>query len=138
MYDAKKPGLVFLVDDDLDDQMLFRDAIAEINPSIEVITAVNGVKALKKLASGLVTKPNFIFIDLNMPLMNGIQCLKEIKVLPGFSHIPVVIYSTSSYEKDIQQAAENGAFHYIIKPFSFEELCEKIKMLLEMDQPDKP
>ena len=132
MDGQKKPSLVFLVDDDLDDQMLFRDAIIEIDPAIEVLTAVNGVQALQKLTGELVTKPDFIFIDLNMPLMNGIQCLKEIKRLPGFLHVPVVIYSTSSYEKDIQQTADNGAFHYIIKPFSFQELCNRIQKVFDM------
>jgi len=132
MHRGKKPSLVFLVDDDLDDQMLFRDAIVEIDPAIEVLTAVNGVQALKKLTIEMVTKPDYIFIDLNMPLMNGLQCLKEIKQLPGFLHVPVVIYSTSSYEKDIQQTADHGAFHYIVKPFSFRELCEKIQTVLAM------
>jgi CheY-like chemotaxis protein len=132
MQGTKPPSLVFLVDDDLDDQMLFRDAIVEINPAIEVGTAVNGVQALQILTQEPKPKPDYIFIDLNMPLMNGIQCLKEIKAIPDLQNIPVIIYSTSSYEKDMQQTAENGAFYYIVKPFSFQELCERIKTVLEM------
>lgn len=124
--------LLFVVDDDLDDLMLFRDAIKEIDPLIEIDTADNGVEALKKLNAGLVREPDYIFIDLNMPLMNGIQCLQEIKKTASLAHIPVIIYSTSSYERDILQTINNGAFHYIVKPFSFHELCEKLRNVLTM------
>jgi CheY-like chemotaxis protein len=129
-----KQNLIFLVDDDLDDLMLFKDAIREIDPVIEIDTASNGVDALKKLSAGLIREPDYIFIDLNMPLMNGIQCLQEIKKMPAFSHIPVIIYSTSSYERDILQTINHGAFHYIVKPFSFHELCEKLGHVLKMDK----
>ena len=127
-----KQNLIFLVDDDLDDLMLFKDAIKEIDPLIEIDTAANGVDALKKLNAGLVREPDYIFIDLNMPLMNGIQCLQEIKKISALSHIPVIIYSTSSYERDILQTINHGAFHYIVKPFSFHELCEKLRNVLNM------
>ena len=126
-----KPPLLLLIDDDLDDQMLFQDAIREINPLIEVQTAVNGVDALKALSANAIS-PDYIFVDLNMPLMNGIQCLQEIKKLPNQAHIPVIIYSTSSYERDIPQTINNGAFYYIVKPFSFQELCEKLKKVISM------
>ncbi len=129
----KKPLLLFLIDDDLDDLMLFKDAINEIDASIQVETAANGVEGLKKLSgSELIGEPDYIFIDLNMPLMNGIQCLQEIKKMPAHSSIPVIIYSTSSYEKDIVQTINHGAFHYIVKPFSFHELREKISKVLTM------
>ena len=131
----KKPLLLFLVDDDLDDLMLFKDAINEIDSSIQIETAVNGVEGLKKLSGGeLIGEPDYIFIDLNMPLMNGIQCLQEIKKMPAHSHIPIIIYSTSSYEKDILQTINNGAFHYIVKPFSFHELCDKLSKVLTMQK----
>ena len=127
-----KKLLIFVVDDDMDDLMLFQDAINEIDPSIKIETAGNGVEAIKKLNGGLSASPDYIFVDLNMPLMNGIQCLQEIKKIPSHSHIPVIIYSTSSYERDIMQTISNGAFHYIVKPFSFQELCDKLKKVLAM------
>ncbi len=123
----KKTSLIFLVDDDPDDLMLFKDAINEIDNSIRIITAANGVDALAKLKEGISPEPDYIFIDLNMPLMNGIQCLQEIKKLPAISGIPVIIYSTSSYEKDMLQTISNGAFQYMVKPFSFQELCDKLR-----------
>ncbi|MES2328860.1 MAG: response regulator [Bacteroidota bacterium] len=128
----KQAPFLFLIDDDLDDLMLFKDAIKEIDPLIEIDTADNGVDALKKLNAGLLRQPDYIFIDLNMPLMNGIQCLQEIKKMPMFANIPVIIYSTSSYERDILQTINHGAFHYIVKPFSFHELREKLRNVLKM------
>jgi CheY-like chemotaxis protein len=132
-----KTSLIFVVDDDLDDLMLFQDAINEIDPTIKIETAGNGVDALKRLNGELPAEPDYIFIDLNMPLMNGIQCLQEIKKMPSHAHIPVIIYSTSSYERDILQTINNGAFHYIVKPFSFQELCEKLKKVLAMPKEAK-
>ncbi len=126
----KKISLIFLVDDDTDDLMLFKDAINEIDGSIQVITAANGVDALAKLKDGINPQPDYIFIDLNMPLMNGVQCLQEIKKLPVISAIPVIVYSTSSYEKDMLQTINNGAFQYLVKPFSFQELCDKLRKTL--------
>lgn len=128
----KKTSLIFLVDDDPDDLMLFNDAINEIDGSIQVITATNGVDALAKLKAGIDPQPDYIFVDLNMPLMNGIQCLQEIKKLPAIAHIPVIIYSTSSYERDIQQTINNGAFQYMVKPFSFQELCNQLRKTLAL------
>jgi len=127
----EKSLLLLLVDDDVDDQMLFQDAIREIDASIKVETAMNGVDALKVLSVNEIA-PDYIFVDLNMPLMNGIQCLQEIKKLPDYAHVPVIIYSTSSYERDILQTINNGAFYYIVKPFSFQELCDKLRKVLTM------
>ncbi len=93
---------------------------------------MNGVDALQKLVLKEIEMPDYIFIDLNMPLMNGIQCLQEIKQLPAYAAIPVIIYSTSSYERDIMQTISNGAFQYIVKPFSFLELCDKVRTVLKM------
>jgi len=128
----KKTSLIFLVDDDPDDVMLFKDAINEIDSSIQIINAANGVDALAKLKEGITLQPDYIFIDLNMPLMNGIQCLQAIKKLPAVSEIPVIIYSTSSYEKDILQTVNNGASQYMVKPFSFQELCDKLRKTFGM------
>ena len=126
----KIPILIFLVEDDIDDQGLFQDALSEIDRSIQLVTAPNGVEALRKINKNMLSIPDYIFMDLNMPLMDGIQCLKEFKKLPSLADIPIVIYSTSTYEKDSEDAKKAGAFEYIVKPFSFPELCKEIKKIL--------
>jgi CheY-like chemotaxis protein len=62
-----KPVLVFLVEDDLDDQGLFHDALAEIGGDIQLVTAVNGVEAMRKFNQETYLVPDYIFMDLNMP-----------------------------------------------------------------------
>lgn len=125
-----KGKTIFLADDDLDDQGLFADALKDIDDGITLVTAVNGLEALA-VAKALDTAPDFIFLDMNMPLMNGMQCLLELKKIPSMTDVPVIIYSTSSYKKDIEKARLAGAADYIIKPFSFSELREKIRAILD-------
>jgi CheY-like chemotaxis protein len=126
-----KQVLVFLVEDDLDDQGLFHDALAEIDKNIQLVTAVNGVEAMRKFNHETYLVPDYIFMDLNMPLMNGLQCLREFKKIPSFENVPVIIYSTSCSERDIQEAHKAGAFYYFRKPYSFLELCSELKIVLQ-------
>lgn len=129
----QKPLLIFLVDDDLDDKELFADALSGIDENIRLDTALNGVDALEKLTNKSWLKPDYIFMDMNMPLMNGIECLKALKKTPFLADIKVIMYSTSSYFKDIEEAKNEGAFDYLVKPFSFPELCEKIRQVILSD-----
>src|SRR5438067_10174563 len=125
-----KEALFFLADDDTDDQQLFKEALNEIDKSIRCLTASNGEEALNKLKTDLTQLPDYIFLDLNMPRMNGLQCLAEIKKLNVLNHIPVVIYTTSSAKRDVEETRKLGADYFITKPPNFKELCEKIKYML--------
>lgn len=125
-----RPELILLVEDDIDDQGLFKDALWEIDKNIQLVIASNGVEALQKIRTNSAMIPDYIFMDLNMPMMNGIQCLTEFKKIPFLKNIPIVIYSTSSYPKDAEEAKTAGAFQYMIKPFSFPEFCSSLKKIL--------
>ena len=121
----------FLIDDDEDDREIFTLALEDANRSYKCITAVNGKDALEKLHADQTFIPDFIFLDLNMPVMNGKQFLKEIKTIPRLAHIPVVIYTTSSYEKDIEETKQLGATHYIVKPSSIDTLTKILSELFQ-------
>jgi len=124
---------IVLADDDLDDCMLFEDAINEISHDIKLIVANNG-NALMSTLEGTVPPPPFaIFLDLNMPGKNGFECLKEIRLNPKFESIPVVIFSTSKNENAIDETYSLGANYYMIKPSSFSMLKEVIRKLLSID-----
>jgi DNA-binding response OmpR family regulator len=73
---------------------------------------------------------NKISLDINMPLMNGMQCLQELKRSARLKHLPVIMYSTSSYKKDMDSTRDAGAADYIVKPASFSELCANIENAL--------
>jgi len=120
---------VFLVDDDRDDREIFIEALAEIDNSCRCVTAENGEEAIKKLhANGFL--PDFIFLDLNMPRMNGRECLVEIKNIKRLEEIPVIIYTTSSLQREREELVRLGASMFLTKPANFHELCQSLKQVL--------
>ena len=121
----------FVIDDDIDDRELFKEALQEIDPDIVCVTAQNGEEALTMLRNNhFDVHPDFIFLDLNMPRLNGQQCLQEIKKMPGYSAIPVIIYSTSSAKKDKEESARLGATKFFTKPSSFDEIRNQLNALI--------
>lgn len=121
---------VLIVDDDVDDRELFIEAVAEIDSSITCYSAEDCEIALEKLADEKEILPDVIFLDLNMPRLNGKQCLDQLKKSARLQHIPVVIYSTSSLQKDIEETRQLGAKHFITKPSNFKELCNALASVL--------
>jgi CheY-like chemotaxis protein len=105
----------FLIDDDADDQEIFLSIVEKISPSVQCITANNGQEALQKLTHENI-KPDLIFLDLNMPLMNGKQFLKACNLLDNCKQIPVIILTTSSDRKTREETLSLGARDYITKP----------------------
>lgn len=122
----KDDATIFLIDDDSDDREIFALALEEIFPSYTCVTARDGVEALEKLRSGDV-KPNYIFLDLNMPRMNGQQCLSEIKKELALNKIPVIIYSTSSESRHKEQMIAMGASAFVTKAPVIPELIASLK-----------
>lgn len=123
----------FIVDDDSDDQDLFIEAVNEVDNSIECVSASNCEEALDLLKNKRITLPDMIFLDLNMPRLNGKQCLAELKRESHLRHIPVIIYSTSSEKRDIDETTKLGAAHFLTKPNKFEELCKALSFVLSKD-----
>ncbi len=123
------PLLFFLADDDEDDRMLFQEALAEVNPAIKCITVKNGKEALEFLQDQIVVLPDFIFLDLNMPLMNGLKCLEALKKIDILKNIPVVIYSTSSDLDSVEESKKLGAIDFFVKPSNFTGLKNFLQKL---------
>ncbi len=111
-----------LIDDDIDDQEIFAYAIEKLNVGITVITASSGNEALNKLQSAPPFIPDYIFLDLNMPVMHGKECLRAIRRLPHLQPVPVIIYTTSALEKDKEETKELGANGFITKQSNIDKL----------------
>lgn len=126
--------ICLLIDDDVDDQEIFALAMDKISFPFVCQVANNGFEALQKLGKENVL-PDYIFLDLNMPRMNGKECLRELKKNARFRNIPVVIYSTSSSQSDINDTKKLGAAAFIIKPFSLDALTEKLNNFFQ-EQPE--
>jgi len=114
--------LITLADDDEDDRLFFIDAFEELKINTIVNTVNNGKELLNFLNHPETILPNIIFLDLNMPILNGIECLKEIKLNDKFKDIVIAIYSTSSSDQDVEDTFVLGANIYIKKPSNFENL----------------
>jgi CheY-like chemotaxis protein len=124
-------ALTFLiVDDDADDCEFFCEAISEINPLSKCLTASNGEDALMKLRSDIKPLPDFIFLDLNMQRMDGRKCLVELKKDKDLKNIPVIILTTSSSQKDIDETKMLGASYYLIKPSEYQKLRKDISFVI--------
>ena len=128
---AKKISTLLLVDDDQDDRFLFKEALAEADNSVEFTEASNGADALEKLMSGKVSLPDLIFLDVNMPRMNGLDCLKHLKENVRFKDVPVVMYSTAASDDYQRECLNHGAKLFIEKPSDFWQLCDKLKNVLK-------
>ncbi|MDL5512783.1 response regulator [Arenibacter sp. M-2] len=115
------PIRIFLADDDQDDREIFLDALAELPIKTSIKQFENGVDLMAELYSESPL-PNIIFLDLRMPLMDGFECLADIRNIPEYSKIKVIIYSTSYNQNEVDQLKEAGANQYLKKPNSFNQL----------------
>jgi CheY-like chemotaxis protein len=127
---------ILIVDDDEDDRLLFEEAISNIEPSIQVELAKNGLELFELMKKETV--PAVIFLDLNMPGKTGKECLAEIRKHKVWKKIPVVIYSTSANRYDILDTYKGGANLYLIKPTSFSELIRMIRKAFSFDWEQTP
>lgn len=124
---------ILLVDDDPDEHLLFEDALKELKDSPKLSYARDGQQLMQFLSGDKAELPAIIFLDLNMPRMNGFECLQEIRKSSRLNKIPVVIFSTSSQTQAIDKVYEQGANYYIRKPNTFSMLKEVIERMLEID-----
>ncbi len=121
---------IILTDDDADDRLFFKEAMDEIKIKTVVSFLNDGVQLMDYLNQPGVRLPNVVFLDLNMPLKNGMECLKEIRMNSRLSDLAVVIYSTSSSEQDIEDAFVHGANIYIKKPNDFSKLKSTLAQVI--------
>ena len=122
----KKPLEIFLVDDDVDDQEIFMLMVQEIHPDTQCYFANDGVAAIEKLSSDPTFNPDFIFLDMNMPRMNGIECLRKIMADQNRKETNIIIYTTTSDPRLRDNCLALGALHVINKASSLEGLKNQL------------
>jgi CheY-like chemotaxis protein len=123
------PLRILLADDDHDDTFLFQEALLQIPLETNLSIAENGVELLQMLGD-TNGRPDIIFLDMNMPVKNGLECLEEIRGMAGYEQVPIVILSTSVAQYLWESAYRNGANLYIQKPNSFNGLIQILKKCL--------
>lgn len=123
----KEPFHILLADDDEGDRLLFKVAFSELKIKTVVSTVNNGIQLMEWLNTSDAPLPYILFLDLNMPQKNGLECLKEIKKNKKFDDVLIAIYSTSDNENDIEETFYHGANVYITKPNDFTNLKQVLE-----------
>lgn len=126
------PASILLIDDDADDRELFDEALQEVGPHIRFESAGNGQMAFEMLELKKQDLPDLIFLDINMPVIDGWQCLSILKNNEAFKHIPVIIYSTSAPDGAQETAIRLGALSYVLKPSQFNELKKMLARVVAL------
>ncbi|MDZ4749632.1 MAG: response regulator [Saprospiraceae bacterium] len=121
---------IILADDDESDCANFKDALEESRIKSNIHTVRDGVELMEYLKKEDTATPDLLFLDLNMPRKNGLTCLKEIRTIDKLKTVAIAIYSTSSYEKDIEETFQYGANVYIKKPTDFDILKKVLDKVL--------
>ncbi|MBA2611157.1 MAG: response regulator [Bacteroidetes bacterium] len=130
MNNELKLAHILLVEDNEGDILLTLEAFEECKVKSEISVAKNGKEALdflfKRGEFADVKKPDIIFLDINIPIFNGHEVLRQIKADPNLKKIPVIILTTSSNQKDIDSAYENHCNSYVKKPLEISEFLDAI------------
>jgi CheY-like chemotaxis protein len=121
-----------LIDDDLDDQEIFKICVERICQDVNFTGLTESVEAVSMLTSNAAYTPDYIFLDVNMPKMNGMQCLIALRQIERLDQCKIFIYSTTSEDTLVAKSKELGADEFIVKPIRTSELKEKLSRIFEI------
>lgn len=121
-----------LADDDIDDCIFFKEALEEVSHDTTLVTVNDGVALMRLLKEGAEPLPHVIYLDLNMPLKTGFECLAEIKQNEKVKDVPVIIFSTSFNPEVVENLRQQGAAYYIRKPGDFSDLKKILSQSLDL------
>ena len=126
---------LILADDDEDDRYVFKDVINEVAPSVNVEAVANGLRLMELLQH---FAPDLLFLDLEMPYKNGLECLLEIREQEALNNLPTIVFSSTTRPANIQTAYEMGAHLFLIKDSSFKEYAAALRSIFQMNwkEPD--
>lgn len=126
-------GLILLVEDNEDDELLTLRALKKSNILNEVVVAHDGVEALEYLhgtgKSEPAARPRLVLLDLNLPRIDGHEVLRRIRAEESTRYLPVVILTSSKEDEDIIRGYASGANAYVRKPVDFGQFAEAVKNL---------
>lgn len=128
----KKEFTIFYTDDDQDDLDFFTEIVDSIDNNYKVVTYTNGKQLLEALRNPPPTL-HILFLDINMPGMNGLEVLKMIRESENYKNLPIVMFSTSTDKETIQKSFELGANFYVPKSGMFDQLKKSIEHAVKMN-----
>ncbi len=121
---------VMLADDDIDDCVFFKEAVADLISPTQLTVVHDGEELMHLLTNDASRLPGVLFLDINMPRKNGFECLAEIKASDELKHLPVIIFSTSFEQEVVNLLYKSGAQYFIRKPSEFQQFKKIIQQTL--------
>ena len=126
---------ILLVEDDSDDILFFKEAVEKLGIVNELSIATGCVELFSELHNNKIF--DLIFLDINLPIMDGRQCLKEIKANEKYKEVPIIIFTGSNAQSDVDDVYENGAHYHIVKPYAHINYIASLKSVLELNWKEK-
>lgn len=122
---------IYIVDDSEDDLLMMKEAITLSPPLILAESFTDGPSLMEHLVEikDFNDLPSIIFLDINLPIMNGFEILEALKEHSVLCAVPVILFTTSNREEDILNAYQRGACSYVQKPFGFDDLVMTIQKI---------
>lgn len=137
MFNPEKTSThILFSDDDTDDALLFTQAADLLTTPVLLSFAEDGEQLMRYLSKEML--PDMIFLDLNMPVKNGIECLETIRSDKKLNWLPIIVYTTSNTPGDIDTCFNLGANLYVVKPTSFENIIKTLKKIISIDWKKQP
>jgi CheY-like chemotaxis protein len=122
---------ILLADDDEDDRMFFENAVLEIDPNLKIVQYPDGMELMKDISS--FQNAGILFLDINMPKLNGYQCLIELRKEKKYQNLPIIIFSTAASGDLINSLFDAGADAFIVKPNDFRQWKSVINETIATD-----
>ena len=123
---------ILWAEDGLDDQDLIKHALGQISHAPKVEFVEDGQAALAALDDGM---PDLVVLDINMPILDGVETLRRLKAADETKSIPVVVFSTGREEAAVQTCKKLGVVDYIQKPFHYEDFTTAVARICEIAKP---
>lgn len=120
-----------MADDDKDDFFILKEAAANVNTPITISYAANWLELWRATLKAL---PDVLFLDLNMPVKDGIECLKLLRHEPKYDNLPIIMYSTTVNKTDIDKAYDSGANYFVIKPYTLDDITNMIIKVVSLSK----
>ena len=121
---------VIVAEDDHDDLLFFEMAVKETEVPVFIRHAHNGEVLFVLLKEKI---PELLFLDIHMPCKDGMSCIREIRQSKEYDHLPVIMYTSETFGKTIEDCYRTGANFYLIKPDSFEQLKVNLTKIFSLD-----
>lgn len=132
----KVKHLIALADDDADDREIFADVCSDMDSELDLLLFKNGKALLDHLDVPNISLPEILFLDINMPIKDGFECLAEIRSKTELNELCIIVYSTSISISDVKKAKELGADGFLQKPSSYGKLKSAVQKILDTDWSD--